>query len=170
MQTFRNSDHFPQNLIFLHILYHEADLSYRGGRQKAHKGVPLEIWQYFYIYYCKGIFKHIIFHNFGILESHLGVLAFTQAREKPNWTVFQSLSWFSKLRVFKYILEIGLGLQDQCCLWNILPFNYTTPESKGLFRICWKCTMCLAPNGSVQHLLIFKENALQTTSFFFNIG
>lgn len=60
MQNFRNSDNFPQNLFFLHILYHEADLSYRGGR---HKGVALEIWQYFYIHYCKGIFKYIVFHK-----------------------------------------------------------------------------------------------------------
>lgn len=43
MQHFRNSDNFSQNLFFLHILYHEADSSYRGGMQKAHKGVPVEI-------------------------------------------------------------------------------------------------------------------------------
>lgn len=156
MQHFRNSDHFSQNLFFLHVLYHEAVSSYRGGWQKAHKGVPVEIWQYFYIYYCKGIFKYIIFYKwefwspvwdfrlFFKLARNLRVVFLLNNIPEP----LKLHSWFSKLEVFKSILKIALGLQDQGCFWNVLPFNYTTPESQDLVRKCLKCTMHLAPNAS----------------------
>lgn len=128
----------------------------RGGRQKAHKGVPVEIWQYSYIHYHKGIFKYIIFHKWEFWSPTWDFwLLFKRERNVRVVMLLHSIpessehhSWFSKLKVFKSILKIGLGLQDRCCFWNVLPFNCTTPESQDLVRTCLKCTMCLAPNGS----------------------
>lgn len=46
------------------------------------------------VFLCPLLQRHFwIYHlsQMGILESHLGVLAFIQATVKPNWAVFQSL-------------------------------------------------------------------------------